>query len=110
MSIHTDKDTVAAAEIARAAGDVLLRLRDTFGDHVDGKARGKAGDAGAQAAIARMLGERFPQDAVLSEEARDSDARLRAGRVWIIDPLDGVRVPRGDGLVILLTGLSGSGK
>ncbi len=86
-----DTDAAAAADIARAAGDVLLGLRDTFGDHVDGKARGKAGDAGAQATIATMLGERFPQDAVLSEEARDSDARLSADRVWIIDPLDGTR-------------------
>lgn len=30
-----------------------------------------------------------PDDAVLSEEGRDSQARLSSNRVWIIDPLDG---------------------
>ena len=32
-----------------------------------------------------------PGDAVLSEEGRDDPARLTAGRVWIVDPLDGTR-------------------
>ncbi|MCP2638115.1 3'(2'),5'-bisphosphate nucleotidase CysQ [Microbacterium sp. HD4P20] len=50
-----------------------------------------AGDAGAQAHIAALLDAHRPTDAVLSEEAKDSDARLRADRVWIIDPLDGTR-------------------
>ena len=30
-----------------------------------------------------------PDDAVLSEEGRDSQARLSSNRVWIVDPLDG---------------------
>ena len=38
-----------------------------------------------------MLAEHRPDDAVLSEEATDDKARLAAGRVWIIDPLDGTR-------------------
>src|SRR5690606_33135081 len=33
----------------------------------------------------------FPGDAVLSEETKDSPARLTASRVWIIDPLDGTK-------------------
>jgi 3'(2'), 5'-bisphosphate nucleotidase len=32
-----------------------------------------------------------PDDAVLSEEGADDPARLSAGRVWIVDPLDGTR-------------------
>jgi 3'(2'), 5'-bisphosphate nucleotidase len=32
-----------------------------------------------------------PDDAVLSEEGIDDKARLRADRVWIVDPLDGTR-------------------
>ncbi|MFV0633678.1 3'(2'),5'-bisphosphate nucleotidase CysQ [Demequina sp.] len=84
-------DAAAAAAIARDAGDVLLAVRDGFDDSVEGKARGKAGDAAAQERIAAILAERFPDDAVLSEEATDSDARLSANRVWIIDPLDGTR-------------------
>ncbi len=32
-----------------------------------------------------------PDDAVLSEEGADNPVRLRADRVWIVDPLDGTR-------------------
>ncbi len=32
-----------------------------------------------------------PDDAVLSEEGADDPVRLRAQRVWIVDPLDGTR-------------------
>jgi 3'(2'), 5'-bisphosphate nucleotidase len=32
-----------------------------------------------------------PGDAVLSEEEKDNSDRLRASRVWIVDPLDGTR-------------------
>ena len=41
----------------------------------------------------RLLSEHRPDDAVLSEESRDThgSARLSAERVWIIDPLDGTR-------------------
>lgn len=87
----TITDAQAAADIAREAGTVLLGLRAAFGDDVEGRERGKRGDAGAQARIAELLSERFPDDAVLSEEARDSAERLSADRVWIIDPLDGTR-------------------
>nr|WP_234986581.1 inositol monophosphatase family protein [Demequina sp. NBRC 110055] len=69
----------------------MLEVRAGFSEDFDGKARGKAGDAKAQERIAALLASRFPDDAVLSEEARDSSARLSAERVWIIDPLDGTR-------------------
>jgi len=84
-------DGKSAVEIARLAGQALLDLRATFGEHVAGKERGALGDAGAQRVIAALLAERFPGDAVLSEEAGDTSARLSAERVWIIDPLDGTR-------------------
>ena len=35
------------------------------------------------------LHEARPDDAILSEEGRDSSNRLTANRVWIVDPLDG---------------------
>jgi 3'(2'), 5'-bisphosphate nucleotidase len=41
--------------------------------------------------LAHALTVARPQDAVLSEEARDNLARLAMTRVWIIDPLDGTR-------------------
>ncbi len=84
-------DSAAAADIAHKAGEVLLAVRADFDDATEGKERGRLGDAAAQACIADLIAERFPEDAVLSEEARDSDARLTAERVWIIDPLDGTR-------------------
>ncbi len=52
---------------------------------------GDAGDAAAQRAIAALLAEHRPGDAVLSEEATDTAQRLGADRVWIVDPLDGTR-------------------
>jgi myo-inositol-1(or 4)-monophosphatase len=33
----------------------------------------------------------FPGDAWLSEERADDGARLRRGRVWVVDPIDGTR-------------------
>uniref|UniRef100_UPI001835567C 3'(2'),5'-bisphosphate nucleotidase CysQ n=1 Tax=Sporichthya sp. TaxID=65475 RepID=UPI001835567C len=51
----------------------------------------KAGDAAAQELLAERLTVARPDDAVLSEEARDNPIRLGADRVWIIDPLDGTR-------------------
>ncbi|SEJ59459.1 3'(2'),5'-bisphosphate nucleotidase CysQ [Demequina mangrovi] len=82
-------DAALSALLANAAGDELLRVRRESG--LEGKELGKAGDAAAQALLAGLLAEHRPDDAVLSEEAKDSEARLSADRVWIIDPLDGTR-------------------
>jgi 3'(2'), 5'-bisphosphate nucleotidase len=49
------------------------------------------GDLRSQQFLADALGRQRPDDAVLSEEAADDHRRLAAGRVWIIDPLDGTR-------------------
>jgi 3'(2'), 5'-bisphosphate nucleotidase len=82
-------DETLAAALAAEAGEFLLRRREQ-GDLTPDQLR-PAGDAGAQQVLARRLREERPADAVLSEEARDSAARLSASRVWIIDPLDGTR-------------------
>ncbi len=81
-------DVALAAAAARAAADVLLPLR---GQGSTGHELGDAGDAAAQRAIAALLAEHRPDDAVLSEEAADDPARLGADRVWIVDPLDGTK-------------------
>jgi 3'(2'), 5'-bisphosphate nucleotidase len=47
------------------------------------------GDAVSHHFLVQALAAARPDDAVLSEEGRDSRARLSADRVWIIDPLDG---------------------
>lgn len=41
--------------------------------------------------ILDMLAASCPDDAVLSEEADDSELRLGTDRVWVVDPLDGTR-------------------
>lgn len=48
-------------------------------------------DRDANAKILEVLGEAFPEDAILSEETPDDHARLARRRVWIVDPLDGTR-------------------
>ncbi len=85
-------DAELAAAIAQEAGLALLALRSGFGPVTDPVRRRELMDAGDQLAerlIAARLAAHRPDDAVLSEEAPDSSARLSADRVWIIDPLDG---------------------
>ncbi|CAM3058341.1 3'-phosphoadenosine 5'-phosphate phosphatase [Sphingomonas antarctica] len=80
-------DAQLAREIACGAGSLLLELRKTF----SGAEAGREGDAQANALIVeRLLAER-PEDALLSEERLCDGARLKASRVWIVDPLDGTR-------------------
>jgi 3'(2'), 5'-bisphosphate nucleotidase len=81
-------DVAVAQRAARAAAEVLLRLRD---EGLAGRALGDAGDAAAQQAILGVLTAERPDDVVFSEEAVDDRRRLAADRVWIVDPLDGTR-------------------
>ncbi|WP_341253594.1 3'(2'),5'-bisphosphate nucleotidase CysQ [Euzebya pacifica] len=88
----TPTDHREARRIATEAGELLVRMRDAHPDPVSRRQALKdAGDAGSQVFIAAQLRDCFPDDAVLSEEAVDTDARLSADRVWIIDPVDGTR-------------------
>lgn len=84
----TDETDFAIAA-ARAAGDLLLYIREC-GD-LSGDALGDRGDAEANALILAMIRDRYPEDAILSEESRDDLSRLHCHRLWIIDPLDGTR-------------------
>ncbi len=89
-------DAELAKELALEAGRLLLDVRADFGPIEAGdKARylelKDAGDAASQALLGEALRVRRPGDAVLSEEARDSEERDSADRVWIIDPLDGTK-------------------
>ncbi|HEV8116514.1 MAG TPA: 3'(2'),5'-bisphosphate nucleotidase CysQ [Acidimicrobiales bacterium] len=85
-------DHAKAVATAEAAGKLLLQLRGE--GRTDGKATaglGTHGDSAANQLILDLLARSSPDDAVLSEEAVDSAARLDARRVWIVDPLDGTR-------------------
>jgi 3'(2'), 5'-bisphosphate nucleotidase len=82
-------DVELARHIAETAGRLLLELRAS--NLFEGKSLGKAGDRTANAFIMEALAVNRPDDAILSEEEKDDASRLKASRVWIVDPLDGTR-------------------
>jgi 3'(2'), 5'-bisphosphate nucleotidase len=49
------------------------------------------GDRLSNDLILARLADARPDDAILSEESKDSPVRLERERVWIVDPLDGTR-------------------
>jgi 3'(2'), 5'-bisphosphate nucleotidase len=96
-------DAAFARWLAERAGQVLLQVREEMG-YADGKALKAAGDRAAHDLLRAELARWRPADAVLSEEddharvawqdgehATVRPERLGAGRVWIVDPLDGTR-------------------
>ena len=83
------KDAQLAANLATAAGKILLLIRQS--KVIDGKALGQAGDQTANQFLCHALSHCRPEDGVLSEENKDTERRLAKERVWIIDPVDGTR-------------------
>jgi 3'(2'), 5'-bisphosphate nucleotidase len=83
----TDADL--AAHLAEQAGRILLQVRAS--GMFSGKALGQAGDETANTFLCHALREQRPDDGLLSEESKDTPARLSKSRVWIIDPVDGTR-------------------
>lgn len=81
-------DDDLARDLAAEAGRRLLGLRSGGGSVAGLRAMG---DRMSHDFLAAELARARPADALLSEEGRDDPARLTAGRVWIVDPLDGTR-------------------
>jgi myo-inositol-1(or 4)-monophosphatase len=88
---HLDEELRVASELARRAGEAVLRhgrsgieRRTKAGDELV-----TAADVEVDAILRAGLAGAFPDDAVLSEEATDSRRRLTTRRVWILDPIDG---------------------
>lgn len=77
-----DSDHALAHATAAAAGERLLAMRGHVG--------GAEADAASHALIVELLSGASPDDAIRSEEGNRGDTS-RAGRVWIVDPLDGTR-------------------
>ena len=77
-------DHEVAGDCAGRAGALLVDLRARGASKDDG-------DREANELILQLLAEARPDDAVLSEESKDSGLRLERERVWIVDPLDGTR-------------------
>ena len=81
-------DHALAAGLAEQAGQLLLGLRAAGGDPDTLR---DAGDRRSHEFLMAELARERPADSVLSEEGADDKERLAAGRVWIVDPLDGTR-------------------
>lgn len=89
-------DAEISRDVAQQAGQLLLSIRRDFMAEfgpIEDKAtanrlRDKA-DAASNDLILDLLKQTRPDDAVLSEEAKDDPIRLESDRVWIVDPLDG---------------------
>ena len=81
-------DAALARWSAYEAGRLLMTLRDPARGPADLR---RLGDAQSHDLLMAALAQHRPGDSVLSEEGVDDPMRLRADRVWIIDPLDGTR-------------------
>ncbi|MFU7527264.1 3'(2'),5'-bisphosphate nucleotidase CysQ [Qipengyuania sp. ASV99] len=89
MSTQFPSDAALAAHLAETAGRILLDVRGS--GVFEGKTLGAAGDATANEFLCHALRVARPDDGLLSEEEKDSTARLDKSRVWIVDPVDGTR-------------------
>ncbi len=84
------EDLEVGREAARAGADVV---REWFGrvSHADWKSSDvdpvTAADLASQEAVLSVIGAQRPGDAVLAEE--EDTGSLVAGRMWVVDPLDG---------------------
>src|SRR5215217_5839825 len=82
----------AAIAAVLAAGEIVQEFYE--GETAATYAKGDGSpvtdaDLAADQAIRDVLGERFPNDAILSEEGQDDGLRLGVSRCWIVDPIDG---------------------
>ncbi|RDC59168.1 3'(2'),5'-bisphosphate nucleotidase [Alteripontixanthobacter maritimus] len=82
-------DAALAAHLAHEAGRIALRVRAESG--LEGRGLGDEGDRRANEYLVAALREARPDDGILSEESKDTEARLSKSRVWIVDPVDGTR-------------------
>ncbi len=80
----------ALSEAGAAVKDLYDRAAAATYAKTDGSPVTDA-DLAADAIIRRVLAERFPDDALLTEEGQDGEARLRSRRCWIADPIDGTQ-------------------
>ena len=83
-------DHELAALLATEAGKLLCEIRSELAEASESE-RKAAGDKRSHDFLMAALAAERPDDAVLSEEGADDPVRLRAERVWIVDPLDGTR-------------------
>jgi 3'(2'), 5'-bisphosphate nucleotidase len=85
------RELEVAIGLARAAGKLTLAYHgtDVTVDRKAGNEPVTRADREASVLIVDGLRAAFPDDVLISEEAADDERRLRGGRVWFIDPVDG---------------------
>jgi len=83
-------DHHVAARLATEAGKLLLDVRTELAGASEAERKAE-GDKRSHEYLTEALAAERPADVVLSEEGADDPVRLGAGRVWIVDPLDGTR-------------------
>ncbi|HEX3485315.1 MAG TPA: histidinol-phosphatase [Micropepsaceae bacterium] len=94
MTRELDRRLAFAHDLADAAGNVI---RPYFRKRIAVTDKGGAGfydpvteaDRGAEDIMRRMIGENFPQDAILGEEFGSTAGT--SGYRWVLDPVDGTR-------------------
>ncbi|WP_174299278.1 3'(2'),5'-bisphosphate nucleotidase CysQ [Caulobacter sp. S45] len=89
--VSAHEDLALIGEVVRVAGRLALDRR-AFGLKIERKADGSPvtdGDLAVDALLQRELLQARPHYAWLSEETPDDLCRLGAGRVFIVDPIDG---------------------
>ncbi|MCF8069983.1 MAG: 3'(2'),5'-bisphosphate nucleotidase CysQ [Desulfobacterales bacterium] len=88
------KELEIAIKVAVLAGKKILPIYDSndMGTmEKEDKSPITKADLVANETIIAGLSDKFPEYAILSEEVKDSIARLDSEYVWIIDPLDGTK-------------------
>ena len=89
--VHLDAYLALAAELADAAGAAIrpyFRTQLAVDDKAD-LSPVTVADRAAEAAMRRLIGERFPEHGIIGEEyGRERDD---AEFVWVLDPIDGTK-------------------
>jgi 3'(2'), 5'-bisphosphate nucleotidase len=88
-----DLELKSAAELARAAGRILMEIyaKDFAVAYKTKNDPVTDADQRANAYLVDELRARFPSDGVVAEETADQSDALRARRCWFVDPLDGTK-------------------
>ncbi len=92
MEVNLAAELRCALELAKQAGELLLKMRSSD-LQVQSKSAQRdlvtAADSAAEKLILDGLGEQFPEDALLAEESGEYGESTDCKRKWCIDPLDG---------------------
>ena len=92
--MHFAYEIEVAKKLAVAAGREILKIyaRDfSFKEKENDMGPVTEADLASDTLISEGLKQAFPEDFICSEEQADSLDRLKANRIWCIDPLDGTK-------------------